>query len=115
MTLIRSYLAVLLAVLLGFSAYGEASVQAMQDATGRMVICTGAGPVTVYVDEAGQPAAPPHPCPDCISLALDAGIGDRSGLAPVLSAFTPAPSRAYLMRRVPAPAAPKARAPPASA
>ncbi|MDK3017523.1 hypothetical protein [Pseudodonghicola flavimaris] len=31
---------------------------------GQIVLCTGTGPVTVYVDENGAPTGPPHICPD---------------------------------------------------
>ena len=33
---------------------------------GVMVICTGDGVERVAVDARGQPAAPPHVCPDCL-------------------------------------------------
>lgn len=114
MTLIRTYLAVLLAVLLGFAAYGDASAKAMRDATGQMVICTGSGTVTVYVDEDGQPAAPPHPCPECISLALDAGLPGPSGLPDRAGLFAHPPAGPRILQPLPARAAPKARAPPSA-
>ena len=76
--------AVLLAALLGIAAYGDASAMAMRDAAGQMVICTGTGPVTIYVDAEGRPAAPPHPCPDCISLTLDAGLAAPRLLYPAV-------------------------------
>ena len=71
---LRTYLAIVLAALLAFASYGGASAQMMRDATGQMVICTGTGAVTIYVDDDGQPAAPPHPCTECISPTQDAAL-----------------------------------------
>lgn len=112
MTLIRSYPALLLAALLVLAAYGNASAMAMRDAAGRMVICTGTGPVTIYADEDGQPAAPPHPCPDCISLTLDAGLAGPSDLPDSAAPFAHPPAGPRIQRPALAAAAPKARAPP---
>ncbi|MFT7593517.1 MAG: hypothetical protein ACI8R4_000830 [Paracoccaceae bacterium] len=39
---------------------------------GEMVLCTGTGPVLIYVDENGTPTAPRQYCPDCaLSLLVD--------------------------------------------
>lgn len=67
-------LSTLLALLVAFTAQGAAVARTMPDATGQMVLCTGSGPVMVFVDETGAPTAPPQLCPDyAVSLiaALD--------------------------------------------
>lgn len=39
--------------------------------SGQMVLCTGGGVVTVFVDADGEPTGPPHYCPDCaLSLLM---------------------------------------------
>lgn len=114
MTRFRSYLAGLLAVLLVFAAYGDASALAMRDATGQMVICTGTGPVTIYVGGDGQPAAPPHPCPDCIPLTLDAGLQDPLPGPAQAERSAQRPAAARVLCPDLALAAPRARAPPFS-
>ena len=43
-----------------------ATARGASAATGQMVICTGTGPVVVYIDDEGQPTAAPHICPDCV-------------------------------------------------
>ena len=37
-----------------------------------MVICTGSGPLMVYVDADGNPVQAPHICPDCVLNLLAA-------------------------------------------
>lgn len=44
---------------------------------GQIELCTGSGPVMVYVDEAGEPVGPPHICPDfALSLILQVAEPD---------------------------------------
>ncbi|MGR3759931.1 hypothetical protein ACUXV3_07320 [Roseobacteraceae bacterium NS-SX3] len=69
---LRRYLGLFLALAIGLTAHSAAAMRGMRDATGTMVLCTGTGPVTVYVDSDGQPAKPPHLCPDCVMHLLDA-------------------------------------------
>ena len=40
-----------------------------------MVLCTGTGPLTVSVDENGQPTGPAHICPDCALSLFDLCVG----------------------------------------
>lgn len=47
----------------------------MVDATGTMVLCTGTGPITVLMDENGEPIGPRHICPDC-ALSVIAGLAE---------------------------------------
>lgn len=69
----RSYLAIALSLVMVLTAHSASAMMGMRDATGQMVICTGEGTTTVYVDADGQPTKPPHDCPDCVMLVLDAG------------------------------------------
>ena len=52
--------------LLAATGQTMATARGTSAATGQMVICTGQGPVTVYIDAEGQPTAASHLCPDCI-------------------------------------------------
>lgn len=64
----RIYIAILLASVLVF---GGQNLRVMQDSVGQIVLCTGTGPVAVYVDADGQPVDPPHhDSLDCTPLAL---------------------------------------------
>lgn len=67
-----SYLTLLLVLAVTLTAHSAGAMRGMRDATGQMVICSGSGPVVVYVDSDGQPARAPHDCPDCIAQGLDA-------------------------------------------
>ena len=72
----RSYLAIALSLVMVLTAHSASAMMGMRDAAGQMVICTGEGTMTVYVDAEGQPTTPPtppHDCPDCVMLVLDAG------------------------------------------
>lgn len=80
---IRSYLAILLAAIVALTSPSMAVSRMADGPSGQMVLCTGAGPVTVYVDSDGQPVKAPHPCPDCMIAGLDIG------LAPVVVPLSP--------------------------
>lgn len=69
--LIRSYLTLFLVFAITLTAHSAGAAAGMRDAAGQMVICSGSGPVVIYVDADGQPTRAPHDCPDCISAALD--------------------------------------------
>ncbi|MEZ5714099.1 MAG: hypothetical protein R3D85_02320 [Paracoccaceae bacterium] len=73
---LRTYLGLLLAVLLAFTGQSMAVARGMPMAAGEVVLCTGQGPVTVEVDENGQPTGKTHICPDC-ALSLFAYAADR--------------------------------------
>lgn len=70
--ILRIFLGLFLALTVALTAHSAAARQGERDAAGRMVICTGTGPVTIYVDSEGQPVTPPHHCPDCVMHVLDA-------------------------------------------
>lgn len=111
---VTRFLPYALSLLLVLTGQGLAMSRGMDNAVGQMVLCTGTGPVVVYMDENGQPTAPPHYCPDyAISL-----LGAVAVAQPVLPAAPeqaqPAPLR-HLGNQIalPVPATP-ARAPPVS-
>ncbi|MQQ07920.1 hypothetical protein GFB49_05595 [Epibacterium sp. SM1979] len=57
----------------------------MTDAAGQIVICTGVGPMTIYIDANGNQTEGPETCPDCLGFSF-AALPER--------AFeTPAPHR----------------------
>lgn len=67
---LRPILALVLALALTLTGQSMAMARGATDATGQMVICTGAGIVVVHVDEDGNPTGPPHICPDCALTAM---------------------------------------------
>lgn len=79
---LRISLALVLALVVTLTGHASASAQGARDATGQIVICSGTGPVTLYLDADGQPTKAPHFCPDCVMHLLDAGaIPDDLALA----------------------------------
>ncbi|QIZ80555.1 hypothetical protein [Thalassovita gelatinovora] len=60
----RSYLALVLAALLTLTGQSMAVARGMPNAAGEIVLCTGFGPISVLVDQNGQPVGKPHICPD---------------------------------------------------
>ncbi|GAA6190280.1 hypothetical protein [Phaeobacter sp. NW0010-22] len=76
-TVVRIYLAVMLSMVLALTAQGLAQSRGVSMAQGQMEICTGTGPVMVYVDADGQPTQAPHYCPDFALTLLSAlGVAD---------------------------------------
>jgi hypothetical protein len=67
---LRPVLSVLFALVLTLTGQSMAVARGANDATGQMVLCTGQGSVTVYMDEQGRPTAAPHVCPECVVTAL---------------------------------------------
>jgi len=63
---LRPSLAFALALMLALTGQSMAVARGSTDVAGQMVLCTGTGPVTVYMDADGQPVPPPHHCPDCV-------------------------------------------------
>lgn len=72
---------------------GAAAGMTMQDAAGRMVICTGDGVISIYVNAEGEPVTPDHICPDCVvmgaSLLLPAMLDWFAPKSAARSADTP--------------------------
>ena len=52
---LRISLALVLALVVTLTGHASASAQGARDATGQIVICSGTGPVTLYLDADGQP------------------------------------------------------------
>ncbi|KIC35627.1 hypothetical protein RA26_16985 [Leisingera sp. ANG-M7] len=84
MHFLRISLGLFLALAVALTAHSAAARQGEHGAAGQMVICTGTGPVTIYVDSEGQPAKPPHNCPDCVMHVLDAVVQPAGLALPVL-------------------------------
>ena len=105
--------ALMLAAIVALSSLTMAVARGqMRDAAGSVIICSGAGVVSVKVDADGNPIGPVHVCPDCAISAL-AWIEVATGLPdPVLRVgrvvFDPAPLE-VAGRRI---GAPRARGPP---
>lgn len=59
-----------MAVSLVLQGQSAAARVTMTDAVGQIVICTGTGPMAVYVDADGQPVDAPETCPDCLILSI---------------------------------------------
>ncbi|MDE4133693.1 hypothetical protein PXK00_11250 [Phaeobacter sp. QD34_3] len=72
---LRIYIGIFLSLAVVLTAHSAAAMRGAQDATGQMVICTGTGPVAIYVDSDGQPVSAPHYCPDCVMHILDLAAG----------------------------------------
>ena len=83
---LRIYIGIFLSLAVVLTAHSAAAMRGARDASGQMVICTGTGPVAIYVDSEGQPVPEPHFCPDCVMHLLDVG----GAAAPELSAPAPA-------------------------
>ena len=74
-------LAALMALILVLTGQTMAVARGATGPAGSMVLCTGTGPITILVDENGQPIGPRHICPDC-SLSLFAALGPVQTLLP---------------------------------
>ncbi|MDQ2094778.1 hypothetical protein [Rhodalgimonas zhirmunskyi] len=61
----RIYIGLFLSAVLALTGQSMAVMRGMPGAAGEIVLCTGTGPLTVQVDENGQPVGPAHICPDC--------------------------------------------------
>lgn len=62
--LVRTYLAVSLALMLALTGQSLAVARGTTGPADQIALCTGTGPVMVYVDENGTPTGPPVLCPD---------------------------------------------------
>jgi len=72
--LVRSSLALLLAVILAVTSVSAAFARGQADPAGTMVLCRGLVTVTVVVDANGQPIGIPHLCPDAaVGFFVDSG------------------------------------------
>ncbi|WP_254436197.1 hypothetical protein [Ruegeria arenilitoris] len=111
-TVLNRFLPLALSLLVILTGQGVAASRGMDRAVGQMVLCTGSGPVVVYMDAEGQPAHPPHFCPDYALTLLGAIAVSGPELPVVPEAGRPAPLRkADNLIALPVPYRP-ARAPP---
>ncbi len=102
----------ILATVLTAGAVGAVRGQAM--ATGEIVICSGGGAVTIAVDAGGNPAGPPHWCPDCVLLLL-AGVLPAPAMAGArVQASVTAPAALPVLPGAVHARVPPARGPPAA-
>ncbi len=112
MMVLRGYLAFALSVLLVLTGQGVAASRGVGEAVGQMVLCTGTGPVVVYMDQDGQPTQPPHYCPDyALSLLGAVQQAEPSLPAPPDRALPGPATVAHNLISLPQPQTP-ARAPP---
>lgn len=108
--MLRSLICLMLTLMLALTSQSMAVARGASAATDQMVLCTGTGPVAVYMDADGQPTSAPHICPDSalniivlgpvqhtpaparpVKFAFPVALADR--LVPALPRRTP-PSRA---------------------
>lgn len=74
--LMRTYLGISLALMLALTGQSMAVARGTPSASGEIILCTGTGPISVLVDENGQPVGKPHICPDC-ALSVFAALGEE--------------------------------------
>lgn len=95
--LFRYSLAIVLAALVALTGLAIASERGMSRVAGRIVLCTGHGPVAVWVDASGQPVNKIALCPDqtaSLMGALDVpepGTGFAPAVSVLRAAFVVAP------------------------
>lgn len=111
----RLTILLILACLAGLTNLAAGAARGMADPAGRMVLCTGTGPVMVYVDEAGAPTGPPVLCPDGVAALFHVALAIPPAPAPVLREVRLAriPHRSLLPLSVPVEG--RARSPPGAA
>ena len=107
----RSFVAITLALLLTLTGHSMAVARSMPSASGAVVLCTGAGPITILTDVQGQPVGPAHICPDCtlsLIVALDAAevvlahpMGRGEDLVALSSPFLPQTAKVPFAARDP--------------
>ena len=94
---LRPHIGAFLAVMLAVTGQSMAVARGMPNAAGEIILCTGAGAVSILVDENGQPAEKLHICPDfALTLFAQAAeqpalparpLGAVEKLAPALQSF----------------------------
>lgn len=109
---IQKYVTLALIGVLAFTGQSMAVARGLPGPAGQIVLCTGHGPVMVYVDENGAPTGPPVLCPDgalsLIQTTLDAPpAGNAPRVQGVLLHGLTAPQRQALSSP-----SPQARGPP---
>jgi len=69
-----------LALMLAISSMGMAVTRGQAASDKDLVICSGAGMMTVTLDNKGNPVAPTHPCPYCLAGHAPALLPDAVSL-----------------------------------
>ncbi|MEX0318596.1 MAG: hypothetical protein AB3N21_11630 [Ruegeria sp.] len=111
-TRLRTYLALALSALLALTGQSLAASRGLDAAVGQMEICTGTGPVIIYMDAEGQPTQAPHYCPDFALTLLGAIAPDAALLPPAPETIQPTPQRTARNLISPVTLRASARAPP---
>jgi len=106
------YLTLFLILAISLTAHSAGATLGMRDATGQMVICSGSGPVVIYVDSDGQPARAPHDCPDCIAMGQEALVLPQPSPLPAPTPLRVATARDDIRTHSRMPLRATARAPP---
>jgi len=69
----------LLALMLALTSQSMAVARGASAAAGQIVLCTGSGPMAVFVDAEGQPTGAPHICPDAtLHVLVEGALPDFS-------------------------------------
>jgi len=79
--MLRLLSSVMLALVLALTSQSMAVARGASAATGKVVLCTGAGLVAVYTDAQGKPTSAPHICPDA-ALNVLTDVPDVMARAP---------------------------------
>ena len=99
----RHILPWVLSLLIALTGQAAAVAHAAPGPSGQIELCTGTGPVMVYVDENGEPMGSPVYCPDfalSLILALDAAPVLPMPVDAVISQYRPEVARAVLWIQV---------------
>jgi len=75
--------ALFLALCIALTSQAFALARGQAAAAGEMVICTGAGFVTVEVDAKGRPVGPGHICPDAVVALAGLSAGPAGAVMPL--------------------------------
>lgn len=97
-TLLRTYLAVTLALMLALTGQSMAVARGTTSGpSGQMVLCTGTGPVSVHIDETDTPTPPPTFCPDCaLNLLAVVALPDMMALPAIFRVAVSRPPVAHV-------------------
>ncbi|MEM7318819.1 MAG: hypothetical protein AAF408_07330 [Pseudomonadota bacterium] len=95
---VRIPVAIALSLLVMLTGQAMAQARGMDMAVGQIVICSGTGPVIIFVDETGQPTQAPQYCPDYVIGVLGAVALPEAALtdAPGTGDASPGPEPATL-------------------
>ena len=70
----RSYLAIMLSLLLVLTGHSMAVARGMPGVAGQIEICSGTGPVMIALDAEGNPTGPAHICPEAALSLIQASM-----------------------------------------